>query len=179
MAKAKGKKDAKHTQSHIRARLEYLQHAATYLHNAHRFQPGNDAEPRDLASAQLVPLSDDKAIEPTPAATQHTAKAPSANLSRAYISQMRGVSLKTQIRLPRALKRSFCKRCDTLLTPGVNCTHEIQNASHGGKKPWADVLVVRCLVCKAEKRFPQTEKRGKKLVDRRKESQPPIQLKKS
>lgn len=77
--------------------------------------------------------------------------------------------MKTQIRLPVTLKRSFCKRCDTILIPGVTCSHETKNASRGGKKPWANVLVVQCLSCGTEKRFPQTEKRGKKLVERRKE----------
>lgn len=80
---------------------------------------------------------------------------------------MRGVSLKTQTRLPVLVKRSFCKKCDTLMTPTVSCKKEMQNASRGCKKPWADILVVRCLVCGAEKRFPQTERRSRKLSERR------------
>ncbi|EAW15557.1 ribonuclease P Rpr2/Rpp21/SNM1 subunit [Aspergillus fischeri NRRL 181] len=73
------------------------------------------------------------------------------------------------LRLPVEVKRSFCKRCDTLLIPSVNCTHEIRNESRGRRKPWADVLVIRCTTCETEKRFPQTEKRSKKLAEHRKE----------
>jgi len=91
-------------------------------------------------------------------------------LPRLYISQMRGVSLKSQHRLPPSIKRSFCKRCDTLLTPDLTCTKEVQNKSRERKKPWADVLVIRCTACGAEKRFPQTKKRSKKLAARRGEN---------
>jgi ribonuclease P protein subunit RPR2 len=79
---------------------------------------------------------------------------------------MRGVSLKTQLRLPVEVKRSVCKRCDTLLIPEVNSTEEIRNASRGRRKPWADVRVVRCSTCGTEKRFPQTDRRSKKLSER-------------
>jgi ribonuclease P protein subunit RPR2 len=101
--------------------------------------------------------------------SQSTIRKPLTNLSRVYASHMRGVSLKTQTRLSVPVKRSFCKRCDTSLIPEVSCTQKIRNESRGRKKPWADVLVIRCLVCGTEKRFPQTEKRSKKLSERRKE----------
>ena len=91
-------------------------------------------------------------------------------LSRLYVSQMRGVSLKSQHRLPPAFKRSFCKRCDTLLEPDLTCTEEIQNESRERKKPWADVLVIHCTACGAEKRFPHMQKRSKKLAARRGEN---------
>jgi hypothetical protein len=53
----------------------------------------------------------------------------------------------------------------------VTCSHEIRNESRGGKKPWADVLVVRCFACGTEKRFPQTDKRATKLALRRQEEE--------
>ncbi|KAJ5825301.1 hypothetical protein N7474_002439 [Penicillium riverlandense] len=155
---AKGKKEPKNVNSHIKARLAYLQQAAAH------FQASASQE----AGSRRVDGTDS-----TPAPRDSH---PMTNLSRVYLSQMRGVSLKTQTRLPIEVKRSFCKRCDTLLVPGVNCSHEVQNASRGGNKPWADVRVVRCLVCKTEKRFPQTDKRGKKLVERRKEAMPPVEV---
>ncbi|PYH79876.1 Rpr2-domain-containing protein, partial [Aspergillus uvarum CBS 121591] len=131
--KSKGKKDsAGGVNSHIRARIDYLYKAATFL--------------QAQSSAHHLP-----------------------QLSRNYLSQMRGVSLKTQLRLPVDMKRSFCKRCDTLLLPGVTCTREMRNPSRGRRKPWAELLVIRCSTCGTEKRFPQTEKRSKKLTDRRQE----------
>lgn len=143
---AKLKKGAS-ANNHLRARLEYLHRAATYLQSA-----SNPTE--------APPTDTDVAKEPSPPKT--------FPLSRVYISQMRGVSLKTQLRLPQDVKRSFCKRCDTLLIPGVNCAEEMRNDSRGGKKPWADVRVVRCGVCDTEKRFPRGQKKGLKLAERKK-----------
>jgi ribonuclease P protein subunit RPR2 len=93
-----------------------------------------------------------------------------ASLPRQYISQMRGVSLKTQLRLSVETKRSFCKRCDILLVPGVTCIEETQNASRGRRKPWANVHVTRCAACGTEKRIP-AQQRGKKLSTRTQEKE--------
>lgn len=172
MAKGKGK----NVHGHIRARLDYLHKAAAYLQSTalssrqqtqQRNNEGKAAS--DDKSTRTVPhiLNPSVALhEKQEATTNHL-----PNLSRAYISNLRGISLKTQLRLPQEVKRSFCKRCDTLLVPGVNCTEEIRNASRDGRKPWADVRVVRCTTCFTEKRYPQTERRGRKLAERRKEKQ--------
>ncbi|KAL4917741.1 RNAse P Rpr2/Rpp21/SNM1 subunit domain-containing protein [Aspergillus aurantiobrunneus] len=93
-------------------------------------------------------------------------------LARAYVSQMRGVSLKSQLRLAIEQKRSFCKRCDTLLIPGTNCMQETRNPSRGARKPWAEVRIVHCNICGTEKRFPQADKRSCKLPDRREDIEP-------
>ncbi|KAE8361782.1 Rpr2-domain-containing protein [Aspergillus caelatus] len=183
MAKAKGKKGSSGgAQSHIRARLDYLHKAAIYLQSAgvaskqsssQLVQNGTsqDGEPGS-ASARIVPLFLSHDTTPGQKSTgTHT----SANtdrlpqLSRVFISQMRGVSLKTQMRLPVETKRSYCKRCDTLLSPGVSCIQEIRNESRDRKKPWADVRVICCTTCGTEKHFPLTERRTKKLSERRKQ----------
>lgn len=144
----------------MRARLEYLHKAATYLHNTPISDPG-------LTVPQII---EQRGLsERQPDAVNGNLKAITASLPRQYVSHMRGVSLKSQLRLPIDVKRSFCKRCDLLLVPGINCAHEIRNESKGRKKPWADVLVIRCNACETEKRFPQTQKRSKKLAERRKE----------
>ncbi|GKZ34271.1 hypothetical protein AbraIFM66950_004456 [Aspergillus brasiliensis] len=185
-AKAKGKKDsAGGAHSHIRARIDYLYNAAIFLQSIGKPPPQqpsvrqqNDQvdEAEDATKMQgterIVPqiVKPDKPLEtePTkPVTPSTTERLP--QLSRVYMSQMRGVSLKSQLRLPIDVKRSFCKRCDTFLIPGVTCTQVIRNASRGRKKPWADVLVVCCSTCGTEKRFPQTDKRSMKLSERRKE----------
>ncbi|GKZ79644.1 hypothetical protein AnigIFM56816_003847 [Aspergillus niger] len=185
-AKAKGKKDsAGGAHSHIRARIDYLYNAATFLQSIGKPSPQQPSASQqndqiDIAedatkiqgTERIVPqiVKSDMALveEPTkPKNTSMTERLP--QLSRVYMSQMRGVSLKSQLRLPIDVKRSFCKRCDTFLIPGVTCTQDIRNASRGRKKPWADVLVVCCSTCGTEKRFPQTDKRSKKLSERRKE----------
>ncbi|OQE41888.1 hypothetical protein PENCOP_c004G04698 [Penicillium coprophilum] len=179
MAKAKGKKEAKNSknsQSHIRARLDYLHQAAAYFQGKSTLAKRQNAQihsNEDNSVASHVSSRGDGRLVDTKqqvcSVNQKETQEPLRNLSRVCVSHLRAVAMKTQIRLPVTLKRSVCKRCDTLLTPGVTCSHETRNASRGGKKPWADVLVVKCLSCGTEKRFPQTEKRGKKLVQRRKE----------
>ncbi|PYI21725.1 Rpr2-domain-containing protein [Aspergillus japonicus CBS 114.51] len=176
--KSKGKKDsAGGVNSHIRARIDYLYKAATFLQAQssadHVGDSTNETEDqKPSVSTRIVPL-----VSPSAGSVGETAALDGQNaatgqlpqLSRNYLSQMRGVSLKTQLRLPVDMKRSFCKRCDTLLLPGVTCTREMRNPSRGRRKPWAELLVIRCSTCGTEKRFPQTEKRSKKLTDRRQE----------
>jgi ribonuclease P protein subunit RPR2 len=181
MAKVRVQKEAKNAKSHLKARMDYLQQAARYLQDIHlqkRTAAGtNPINPQTrIANSEksdhqtISGASSNKDVDMDQAATsQSTTMKPLTNLSRVYTFQMRGVSLKTQTRLSVPVKRSFCKRCDTSLVPGVSSTQEIRNESRGRKKPWADVLVIRCLVCGTEKRFPQTEKHSKKLSERRKE----------
>lgn len=179
MAKAKAPKEGKNSKSHIKARLEFLQRAAEYFQRVSnspeqaRVPTTGDANVVDSKAHELFTHQDASCDDAEYSSkVQRTSKKTLSNLSRISISHMRGVSLKTQTRLPITVKRSHCKRCDTLLLPGVNCTHEVTNSSRGGKKPWADVLVVRCLVCRAEKRFPQTDRKSTKLKQRRDKSQP-------
>lgn len=175
MAKAKAQKEGKNAKGHLKARLEYLQRAAKYLHNtaidqsrANTIADGDGDVKTGPAEQPLTRPA--VTCNNSNAATVHEnkqpAKKPLINLARVSVSQMRGVSLKTQTRLPVPVKRSFCKKCDTLLTPEVSCKHELQNASRGRKKPWAEVLVVRCVVCGTEKRFPRTDRRSRKLPER-------------
>lgn len=187
MAKAKGtKKEAKNTQSHIRARLDYLHQAAVYLqsksteHRKHSTTPAAHGNHTQSAENQASPNGAASQSEPdvkqkTCSVSQQTANTPLDNLSRTCVLHLRDVAMKTQIRLPVDLKRSLCKRCATVLTPEVTCSREIRNQSRGGKKPWANVLIVRCHSCGAEKRFPQTDKRAKKLVQRRNEGTASLQ----
>lgn len=180
MAKVRVQKEAKNAKSHLKARMDYLQQAARFLQGIQvqgtvspantiilpTTQPNNEnSEPRKVSNTSL---NKDVGLAQAPCSQTSTRK-PLANLSRVFTSHMRGVSLKTQTRLSVPVKRSFCKCCDTTLIPDINCAHEIRNESRGRKKPWAAVLVMRCLVCNTEKRFPQTEKRSKNLSERRKE----------
>jgi ribonuclease P protein subunit RPR2 len=68
------------------------------------------------------------------------------------LTALRSISQKSQIRLSRAIKRSVCRRCNALLA--LNSTAKVENLSRGGRKPWADVLVVRCCSCGDLKRYP-------------------------
>lgn len=180
MAKVRVQKEAKNAKSHLKARMDYLQQAARFL-NDNQLQ-GKATGHNTIIPRTTLPKNENSEPQKTSntslskyvgmvqaSSSQRASKKPSANLSRVFTSHMRGVSLKTQTRLSVPVKRSFCKRCDTSLIPDVNCAQEIRNESRGRKKPWADVLVIRCLVCNTEKRFPQTQKRSKKLSERRKQ----------
>jgi len=107
-------------------------------------KPQNDIEAKgqtQIARSQTVSTSQDFA------------------LSRRYISHLRTVSLKSQIRLASDLKHSICKRCDIPLMPGSTSTSYIENKSRGGQKAWADVQVVICVACGTAKRHPIGAKR--------------------
>ncbi|KAF3400222.1 hypothetical protein F1880_008089 [Penicillium rolfsii] len=178
MAKVRVQKEARNSKSHLKARMDYLQQAAKYLQDVHlqgraaagtsTINPQTTKIHVENFEHQTIFTASSGANADVDQANIHQSRPlkPLTNLSRVYTSHMRGVSLKTQTRLSVPVKRSFCKRCDTSLFPGVSCTQEIRNESRGRKKPWADVLVIRCLVCGTEKRFPQTEKRSKKLSER-------------
>ena len=161
--------------------MDYLQQAAIFLQGIQlqgTATPANTiisqtTQPNNATSEQqkISNTSLNMDVDMTHAlSNSRSTKKPLANLSRVLTSHMRGVSLKTQTRLSVPVKRSFCKRCDTILLPEINSAQEIRNESRGRKKPWADVLVIRCFVCNTEKRFPQTEKRSKKLSERRKQT---------
>ncbi|OJJ38215.1 hypothetical protein ASPWEDRAFT_314624 [Aspergillus wentii DTO 134E9] len=184
MAKNKGKKgSAGGVNSHLRARLSYLHNAANYLQSATKSKQSeqsvdqntsdgnNNSAPNVTRTVPHIVMPRISSEETQDTVNQTATSKHSPHLSRVFISQMRGVSLKSQLRLPIEVKRSYCKRCDTLLIPEVSCTQETRNASRGRKKPWADVRVVRCTTCGTEKRFPQTEKRSKRLPQRQKEKQ--------
>ncbi|POS84724.1 hypothetical protein EPUL_004530 [Erysiphe pulchra] len=92
------------------------------------------------------------------------------NSSRRLASELRAVSLKTQIRLSPHVKHSICKTCSTILIDGSTCSNLIENNSKGGKKPWADILVKRCYTCDSVKRFPiSAQRQERREVRKRKE----------
>jgi ribonuclease P protein subunit RPR2 len=96
-----------------------------------------------------------------------------SNLSRFYISHLRSIAKKSVLRLDPSVKRTICKKCDSLLIPGVSCLHRIENTSKGGKKKWADVLVVECTACKTVKRFPMGKKEPKAILGKNRVSKDP------
>lgn len=95
-------------------------------------------------SAQLL-------AQPSPPSINPSITSP---LSRFYLSTARTVAQKSVLRLSPSLKQTICRRCDALLIPGTSSTHRVENNSRGGRKSWADVLVVECNACGTVKRFP-------------------------
>lgn len=61
-----------------------------------------------------------------------------------YIRKARKLAMKTRFRMPRELKRRFCKHCYAYLQPGKNARIRI----HAGK------VIIYCLECKKFTRIP-------------------------
>ena len=196
MAKAKEREKANKANSvpqrHLHSRISFLYQAATLLSDTmrsdrvvpvlsleddHRHHAIKSPKGKNFESP--VPGGNAKnpnGAQPTQVAGESSQQDAAQRLSmthapmaRQLLSQLRGVSLKSQIRLSPAIKHSVCKRCDTLLVPGPTSKRWIENPSKGGKKSWADVLVIQCDLCSTEKRFPVGARRQQRKEQRRKD----------
>ncbi|POS72923.1 hypothetical protein DHEL01_v208679 [Diaporthe helianthi] len=136
-------------------RLSFMYQAATFLAAVSSIQ--------SQASAQAAPQQMDPDIRMTVDGgdvdhlnTEKSCRSATQtrNMSHRLLADFRSVSLKSQIRVSPAMKRTICKFCDTLLVEGQTCTSTVENTSKGGRKPWADVLVITCHTCHHAKRFP-------------------------
>jgi ribonuclease P protein subunit RPR2 len=136
MAKAKSKSAAPVQNRPLYSRISFLQQAATYLTRSSRI---DGKEP---------------AIQQGKPAPQGAA--------RRLVTDLRAVSLKARIRLSPTVKQTMCKYCDGLLIEGQTCTTVVENKSKGGRKPWADMLVRKCLACGNVKRHPLNSVRQKR-----------------
>jgi ribonuclease P protein subunit RPR2 len=65
--------------------------------------------------------------------------------SRRYVQLARKIGLRYNVRLPKEIKRSFCKKCNGLLLPGKSCTVRFV-----GRK----VLTIKCSNCNKIYRYP-------------------------
>lgn len=159
MAKDKLPKTKGVPNKHLHARSTFLYQAAAYL-------------TLQVATGHAEPVSSHASKDGVSDQTSTTPRTRSS-LALQLGSDLQTVSRKGQVRLSTDLKRTVCKSCNTILIPGRTATHEIENASKGAKKPWADVLVVGCTFCGAKKRFPvgatkqskKKERRGKTLSE--------------
>ena len=143
MAKAKSQKGGGVHQKHLHSRISFLYQAAESL----------DAARASASKSSLNEPDSRKSF----ACAQELSSVKSERMPKQslfLLSQLRAVSQKSQIRLSPQLKRTVCKRCNARLFPGKTSHEELENLSVGHRKPWADVLVVTCLVCGTKKRFP-------------------------
>jgi ribonuclease P protein subunit RPR2 len=148
MAKAKAQKSGSGVpQKHLHSRISYLHQAAAYLASV-------EGMLRPLISVEAAP-------RPVHSNSPMKSTSSAYNQSRNLLTQLRAVSLKSQIRLTPELKQSFCRRCDGLLVPGKTSDMTIANSSRHGNKPWADILLVKCSFCGAIRRFPIGQKLGR------------------
>ncbi|KAF2458141.1 RNAse P Rpr2/Rpp21/SNM1 subunit domain-containing protein, partial [Lineolata rhizophorae] len=142
---------------HLHARISYLYQAASYFASQHIYGIAS-------ATQNEKQVNDKVSKHHSPKESLDTKKGNAHALPTHFNAHLLAVSRKSQSHLSPALKRSICRRCHAHLVPGATSSHRVANASRGGRKPWADVLVVRCALCGAEKRFPVGQERqaGKK-----------------
>lgn len=165
MGKSKAPKPTSVPNKHLHSRISYLYQAATYLSTVQteENQPTkvstSTTEPSHAGGEQLHTKATESSNNDNQDAHLNTHQNKNVPFSRLLLSQLHDVTLKGQVRLSQEMKRTICRRCYTLLAPGQSSTTRIENPSRGGNKPWADVLVIRCDACGAEKRFPVGMKR--------------------
>ena len=68
-------------------------------------------------------------------------------LSNRYVELARKIAMKYKVRIPKQLKRQFCKHCYSYLVPGKN----LRVRARKGK------IVYSCLECKKFMRFPHNK----------------------
>jgi ribonuclease P protein subunit RPR2 len=155
---------------HLHSRVSFLYQAASALTllKANANSISSSAVDQSTLKDETLDTNQSEDIEKTSEKHDHVTpeKVPSFGLSQMLVSHLRSVSRKGQVRLSPRMKRTMCKRCNSLLIPGKSSSSRMENKSRGGKKPWADVLVIECLNCGACKRFPTGAERQPKKTDR-------------
>ncbi|KAH6647060.1 RNAse P Rpr2/Rpp21/SNM1 subunit domain-containing protein [Truncatella angustata] len=139
---------------HIYSRISYLYQAASYLASTNT--PLDQAESQN-SHDNVEHVQNDPNRQQSPTKDTHKQA-----MSRRLLNEMRATSLKTQIRISPAVKHTVCKYCDSLLIEGETCNSIIENKSKGGKKPWADIMVITCNTCGRLARFPAQASRQKR-----------------
>lgn len=140
---------------HIYTRISFLYQASACLSQAAKQDP-------NTASADAGVTHDTKQHHATTLAQQYHSLTAARSMARRLLTDFRAIGQKTNTRANPHLKRSICKYCDSLLIEGQTSSSAIENKSKGGKKPWADVLVVKCQTCGGEKRFPVSPRENKR-----------------
>lgn len=147
MAKDKPPKPKGIPNKHLHARITFLYQAASYL----TLQPSDESEK--------------SGTENTVSPGSNQAHLPSS-LALQLGSDLHTVSRKAQLRLSIDLKRSMCKSCNAILVLGQTAVQTVENQSKGGRKPWADVLVISCKRCGSKRRMPVGMEKQSKKRDR-------------
>jgi ribonuclease P protein subunit RPR2 len=158
MGKAKNKNGAfrvPNRQNH--ARISFLYQAATYLTNIPYTKPDSIPQKQEIKSENSTLQQNDNSNLPF-AGTSSRKPASHFALSQYYASQIATIARKAQFKISPNLKRTICRGCKVVLITGSTSTSAIENLSHNGEKPWADVLIITCNLCGMEKRYPLQSK---------------------
>ncbi|KAI0709542.1 RNAse P Rpr2/Rpp21/SNM1 subunit domain-containing protein [Cerioporus squamosus] len=114
-------------------RINFLYQASTYL---------NTISPPAASSSSTAPAQPPKGKSKKKNTIRHPKS--TAELSRCYVGSMRIVGQKAMVKMDPSIKRTLCKQCDTVLTPG---SYSFALSSHG------HAVVYTCLSCSAVRRI--------------------------
>lgn len=79
------------------------------------------------------------------------------NLARRYIKVALKIAGKVRLKLPKSIKRGYCRNCFVPLVPGLTLSVRIHSEGRGSR------VVYRCLLCGWTRRFMiKTSKRKSK-----------------
>lgn len=169
MAKSKADGPRKVPHPHLHARLAFLQQAAQLLEEQqHSRQSVEQPQPHAQDERDGEEGSDKVTSHKLDSSRGFQFK--SNVLARELSSQTTAITRKTKIRIAPGLKRTICKGCSSKLVEGQSSSSRTENKSRVGRKAWADVLIVTCLSCKMEKRYPVGQSRGTKKAQRKAKS---------
>jgi len=171
-AKSAGSGGAKRVvNKHLHARVAYLDRISKYMALQQQSAPPSQAKQdgsEDTAVPASASASPDGGHERSENSAQSDVPPVQQGLPYLFASHLRAVSLKSQISLSQDMKHSYCKVCNCPLITGQTAKTYMENRSKGGRKPQADVRVISCLKCHAEKRFPVGARRQTKKSERMK-----------
>ncbi|EMR11477.1 hypothetical protein PNEG_00492 [Pneumocystis murina B123] len=74
-------------------------------------------------------------------------------LSRFYINTAKKIARKAVLKINSSIKRTLCRRCDTILLPAITSSIRIENLSKNNKEE-ADTMIITCNFCNTQKRYP-------------------------
>lgn len=181
------KKDNRIPHRHLHSRIAFLYQAANYLSQVSKEDKGYSEEATDRNQALTMATEEQPPIEGFLQETSTVVGPVASNVSkirnhphdleqnkssvglgqsRRLMSHLRAVSLKSQIRLSPSIKHSICRHCESPLIPRSTSSSKIENTSRGGRKQWADVLVVTCKLCGTSRRAPVGAERQPRKKDR-------------
>ncbi len=75
-------------------------------------------------------------------------------LAQRYVELAFRIAAKARVRIPRRVRRRFCRKCFTPLIPGLTARVRVKRGCGGTR------VVVTCLRCGYVRRYPVLKKRG-------------------
>ncbi|MBI2579084.1 MAG: ribonuclease P [Candidatus Aenigmarchaeota archaeon] len=65
-------------------------------------------------------------------------------LAKRYIELARKIGMRYNVRIPRDLKRKYCRHCGAFLRYGANARHSVRKG----------VVTIKCFSCQSEMHYP-------------------------